>query len=118
MNYGKQWKDIEGKKQEIAVALRAEFPERAEARSVLAPQFAKAYGETLKENGDFARGAKSSAKRAMNALLRLAYVGQKKKNGRKGGAKSSSPYELLVAYVANSGLTKQRALRAVEAAFE
>lgn len=118
MNYATKWKAVENKKEKIAADLRDAFPDRAEARKVLAPQFAEAYGEKLTDKGNFAKGKNSAAKRAMNALLRLAYTGQKKKNGRKeGGAKASSPYELLVAYIANSGVTKQRALRAVEEAF-
>lgn len=118
MNYATKWKALEIKKTELAAALRAAFPERASAREVLAPQFAEAYGEKLTSEGNFARGAKSSAKRAMNALLRLAYTGQKKKNGRKeGGAKASSPYELLITYITNSGLPKAKCLKAVEKAF-
>lgn len=119
MNYATAWKSVEGKRADIAVAVKAAFKTRDSARAALIEQFAAAYGcDTVQNEEGESTGfpkkgkAAAAAKKSLQRLLALAFV------AKKVTSESTSAYEKTVAYIAKAGLTKAQALRAVEAAFK
>ena len=119
MTFATQWKAAEGKRAEIAVKVKAAFKTRDAARAALIEQFAAAYKCSIVQNEEgeaigFPKQGKAAAaaKKSLQRLLTLAFV------GKKGTSEGTSGYEKAVAYIAKSGLSKAQALRAVEAAFK
>jgi hypothetical protein len=119
MNYATAWKGTETKRGEIAASVRKAYRNREAAQAALRPDFAKAYGATLAldSEGEVKGFEKTkggaAAKKSLQRLLIMAFPpkGEKESN-------ASSPMELLVAYIAKSGLSAAQCRRAVEAAFK
>ena len=115
MSIATQWKAVDAKQDDVAAQVRKLYKSADKARIALMPEFSRAYGEELSYKLDGSiKGFKvdKAAKSSLKRLLTLAFKGKKATE-----SSDTNPMQLLVAYIAKSGVTKAQALRAVAAAF-